>query len=82
MDKTLIPKYVESLPDATDDQLVWLYKVCLSQEKDKAAFKKLGEKVQKERKKRGKIVTISSKVIEPKLPTSKKAKEGANPDDY
>lgn len=85
MDKSLIPQYTEALPDATDDQLIWLYKVCLSQEKDKAAFKQLSEKVQKERKKRGKLVTISSKIIEPKLtkPTKPEQEpEGASPDDY
>jgi len=67
-----IPKYVEALPDATDSDLVWLYKVCLSKEKDKKAFKQLADKVQKERKKRGKIVTVSAKVIEPSIKNSKK----------
>lgn len=77
MDKSLIPEYIAALPEATDSQLEWLYKVCLSNDKDKAAFKALSDKVQKERKKRGKLVTISSKVIEPKIRTS-----NVNPDDY
>lgn len=74
-----IPDYIKALPDATDSELTWLYKVCLSKDKDKTAFKQLADKVQKERKKRGKLVTISSKIIEPKLT---KTTEGASPDDY
>ena len=77
MDKALIPEYIAALPEASDENLAWLFKVCSSQDKDKAAFKALSDKVQKERKKRGKIVTISSKVIEPKLKQS-----NVNPDDY
>lgn len=74
-----IPAYKEAIPEATDEQLVWLYKVCISKQTAKKDFEKLAELVQKERRKRGSITSISSKIVQPSL---KKQEKGAASDMY
>lgn len=82
MKKEKIPDYLKAIPSATDDQLIWLLKVCTSQIKDKKDFKALEDAVQKERKKRNTITTISSKIVQPSLKSKDKDDSAATPDDY
>ena len=59
--KDSIPDYIKALPNATDDQLVHVLKIAMSKDKDKKDWKKFEEVIQKERKKRGVVKTISAK---------------------
>lgn len=62
---------IKEIASFTDEQLIHLYKIAISKDKpaDKKAFEPLATAATRERKKRGTVTTISSKIISPKTPT-------------
>lgn len=81
-EKDKIPDYIKAVLAATDEQLVHVLKVAMTKDKDKKDWKKLEDAVQKERRKRNIITTISSKIVSPSLKSKEKDSNTANPDDY
>lgn len=80
MTKEQVKENIEDLVNKTDEELVHLYKCARSKDKatEKVLLKPFIAAIEKERRKRKTVTTISSKIVQPKVPS----KLGANPDDY
>lgn len=79
-----IKEEIKRLPEFSDDLLVHYTKIISSKHtaKEKKLYLPLQKAVEKERKARGIVKTISSSIVKPKTPVKKKKSAGANPNDY
>lgn len=80
MTKDLVKMYIDTIKDILDDDLVHHLKCALTKKRasEKVLLKPVILAIDKERKRRGTVKSVASKLATAKIPTE----GGANPEDY